>query len=419
MTGSRISSTRERSGSFDGFSISIERAVAQQHLVDDGGRRRDQVHVVFALEPLLHDVHVQQTEEAAAKAEAQRLRDFRLVVKRRVVQLELVERVAQRLVLVRLDRIEPGEDLRLDVLEARQRRGGRPRSQRDRVADLRRVDLLDAGDDESHLAGRQRVAGDRLRREHADLLAIVGGARRHQQDLVARLERPLHHSHQHHHADVVVEPRIDDERLQREIGVALRRRDARDHGFEDFVDPFARFRARPQRIVRGDADDVLDLLDHAVGLGGGQVDLVQHGHHGDALLDRRVTVGDGLRLHALRDVDDEQRPLACGERARHLVGEVDVPRRVDQVQVVDLSVARRVRERGGLRLDRDPALALELHRVEDLLAHLALGETAAALDEAVCERRFAVIDVRDDRKVADELHSGRPVTRGQNKGAPE
>ena len=58
-------------------------------------------------------------EEAAAEAEAQRLRHLGLVVQRRVVQLELVERVAQRLVLVRLDRIEAGEHLRLHVLEAR------------------------------------------------------------------------------------------------------------------------------------------------------------------------------------------------------------------------------------------------------------------------------------------------------------
>jgi hypothetical protein len=35
--------------------------------------RRDQVEVELALEPLAHDLHVQQAEEAAAEAEAERL----------------------------------------------------------------------------------------------------------------------------------------------------------------------------------------------------------------------------------------------------------------------------------------------------------------------------------------------------------
>ena len=419
MTGSRISSTRERSGSLDGFSISTQGAVAQQDLVDDGRRRRDQLHVVLALEPLLHDVHVQQAEEAAAEAEAERLRDFGLVVQRRVVQLQLFERVAQRLVLVRFDRIEPGEHLRLDVLEPGQRRRRRARRERHRIAHLGGVDLLDAGDDEADFARRQRFARDRLRREHADLLAVVGGRGRHEQDLVARLQRPLHHADQHDHADVIVEPRIDDERLQRQPGIALRRRDARDDRLEDVVDPFAGLRAAAHRIVRRDADDVLDLLDHPVRLGGRQVDLVQHRHDGHALLDGRVAVRHRLRLDPLRGVDDEQGALARGERARDFVGEVDVARRVDQIEVVDLAVARLVRERGGLRLDRDPAFALEVHRVQHLLAHLPVGEAAAALDEPVGERRFAVVDVGDDGKIADQLHVLRRLSARQNKGAPE
>jgi hypothetical protein len=250
-----------------------------------------------------------------------------------------------------------------------------------------------------------------------DLLAVVRRAGRHQQDLVARLQRSLHHAHQHDDADVIVEPGIDDERLQRRVRIARRRRDSGDHRLEDVVDAFARLRAREKGIVRGDADNVLDLLDHAVGLRRGKIDLVQHGDDGHALLDRRVAVRHRLRFHTLRRVDDQQRAFARRERARHLVREVDVPRRVDQVEVVALAVARLVRQRRGLRLDRDSALALEIHRVEDLLAHLARREAAAALDEAVCQRRLAMVDVGDDRKVADELHvsrrrSGKPKQRG-------
>src|SRR5437016_5789078 len=74
------------------------------------------------------------------------------------------------------------------------------------------------------------------------------------------------------------------------------------------------------------------------------------------------------------------------------------------MQLVELPVAGRVCQSSGLSLDRDAALALEVHRVQHLLTHLPVREAAAALDEAVGERRLAMVDVRDDRKVADVLH---------------
>src|SRR5690349_22877260 len=52
-----------------------------------------------------------------------------------------------------------------------------------------------------------------------------------------------------------------------------------------------------------------------------------------------------------------------------------------------------------LRLDRDAALALEVHRVEHLRAHLPLRHGVGQLEDAVRERRLAVVDVRDDREV--------------------
>jgi hypothetical protein len=155
------------------------------------------------------------------------------------------------------------------------------------------------------------------------------------------------------------------------------------------------------RVGSGDADDVLDLLDGLAGIRRRQVDLVQHRDHFHALLDRGVAIGHGLRLDALRGIHHQHGALARGERAAHLVGEVDVSRRIDQVQLIRFPALRPVFERGGLRLDRDAALALELHRVEHLLGHLALGQPAAHLDEAVGERRLAMVDVRDDGEVSD------------------
>jgi hypothetical protein len=44
-------------------------------------------------------------------------------------------------------------------------------------------------------------------------------------------------------------------------------------------------------------------------------------------------------------------------------------------------------------LDGDAALAFEVHIVEQLLFHIAVGHGAGELQNAVSEGRFAVVDV--------------------------
>ena len=190
------------------------------------------------------------------------------------------------------------------------------------------------------------------------------------------------------------------------VGVAARLRDAPHQLFEQLRHVLAGLGADAQRVLRLDADDLLDLLDDLRRVGRRQVDLVEHRHDFEPLLDRRVAVRDALRLDALRRIDHQQRAFAGGQRAGDFVGEIDVPGRVDHVQLVGLAVAGLVAQRHALRLDRDAALALQVHGVEHLGLHLALFQPAAQLDEAVGERGLAVIDVRDDGKVADQLHQG-------------
>ena len=76
------------------------------------------------------------------------------------------------------------------------------------------------------------------------------------------------------------------------------------------------------------------------------------------------------------------------------------PGRVDQVQDVLLPVVGLVGQPDGVRLDRDAALALEVHAVEDLRLHLTRLERPGDLEKPVGERRLAVIDVGDDGEVA-------------------
>ena len=142
--------------------------------------------------------------------------------------------------------------------------------------------------------------------------------------ILSGLQRTINHAHQHHHADVVVEPGVDDQRLERAVGLAHRRRHLGDNFFQNVLDADAGLGRGAHRVRRLDADNIFDFLADALRLGGRQVDLVQHRHHFHAQLDGGVAVGHGLRFHALRGVHHQQRAFAGGQRARHFIGKVHV-----------------------------------------------------------------------------------------------
>jgi hypothetical protein len=63
----------------------------------------------------------------------------------------------------------------------------------------------------------------------------------------------------------------------------------------------------------------------------------------------------------------------------------------------------------GLRLDGDAALLLDIHVIENLFRHLARGKAAGRLDQAVGERRLAVVDMGHDREIADMVEGRRII----------
>jgi hypothetical protein len=104
---------------------------------------------------------------------------------------------------------------------------------------------------------------------------------------------------------------------------------------------------------------------------------------------------------------------------RDFIGEVDVAGGVDQVQDVHLAVLGLVVDADGVGLDGDAALALDIHAVEQLGFHVAVGHRARRLDQPVGQRGFAVVDVRHDGEIADLCELGhargyaRELARGQ------
>ena len=114
-----------------------------------------------------------------------------------------------------------------------------------------------------------------------------------------------------------------------------------------------------------------------------QVNLVDGRNDVEVRVHGKVGVGDRLCLDALSGVHDEHGALARGKRTRDLIGEVDVARRVNEVELVDLAVVRVVHDTDRVGLDGDAALALDVHGVQQLGLHVALLNGARELEDAV------------------------------------
>ncbi len=231
---------------------------------------------------------------------------------------------------------------------------------------------------------------------------LRGGVKMPTSSTSASSELSLDDPHERGDAAVRVVPGVEEKGLQGRLRIALRGRDTLDDSLEQLVDASPQLRGSQHRVVRRDADDLLDLLARPLGLRRRQIDLVDDRHDREVVVDGQVRVGEGLRLDALCRVHDQDRPLASRQRSGDLVGKVHVAGSVDQVQRVVGAVPGAIGQRDRARLDRDAALLLELHVVEHLLVHLTRRNGAAPLEQAVRQRRLAVIDVRDDGEVANQ-----------------
>src|SRR5947208_16849755 len=80
-----------------------------------------------------------------------------------------------------------------------------------------------------------------------------------------------------------------------------------------------------------------------------------------------------------------------------------MPRGVEQVEPIRFTRPTRVAHRHWMGFNSNPPLALQIHRVEQLVLLLALVDRASGLEQSSGQCRLAVIDMSDDARIAREL----------------
>ena len=285
-------------------------AVGQRDVVAHPRSGGDQIQFVLALQPLLNNLHMKQAEKSAAEAESQGDRALRLEEERRIVEAKFFQSVAQERVLVRVHGIEAGEDHRLDIFKAGQLGGGGPGVVGDGVADLGIADGFDGGGKKADFAGPQFADLDRLGHQDAHGLDFKRFRIGHEANALALAHGALHDPHEDDDAAIGIEPGIEDQSLQRSLRIARGRRQAVHDSLQHVGHADAGLGADRNGVGGVQSDGLLDRLLGAHDVGRGQIDLVNHGNDLQPVIDRQVSISQGLRLDALRGIDDQQRALA-------------------------------------------------------------------------------------------------------------
>ena len=105
-------------------------------------------------------------------------------------------------------------------------------------------------------------------------------------------------------------------------------------------------------------------------------------------------------IFPLRRIDQQQDAFARCHRPRHLIVKIDVAGSVDQVEHVLFAFVA-VGDRGPVGLDGDAHLALKVHVIEELVAHLAFADGPGELENSIGQGALAVVDVGHDAEVSD------------------
>ena len=379
-------------------------AVRQRNAIDYRRRSRNQIQIVFTFQSLLNDLHMQQAEEAAAESEAQCNGGFRLKGQRCVIQLQFFQCVAQVVIMCAVRRIDTGKDHRADLAVSGQRLCTRIVRQCNCVTDARITDALDRSGQIPDLTGFQLAAVDQVGRTHdTGLDDLKFSAGRHKTDPVTDADSALFDTDVDDDALIGIIAAVENQRLKRSVLIALRCRNIGHDAFQHFFNIRAHFGGNARRIHTGNADHVFDLLRNAVRFRRRQVDLVDHRQQFQICLDGKICICKCLCFDALRCIHDQDRTLTGSQRAADLIIKVYMAGRINQIEPIGLSVLRRIVQRNGTRLDRDAALSLDVHIIEQLFFHITHGDSAGLFKNAVSQRGFSVVNMRNDAEIADIL----------------
>ncbi len=136
-------------------------------------------------------------------------------------------------------------------------------------------------------------------------------------------------------------------------------------------------------------------------MSGRQINLIDDRDDLKTVVERQIQIRQRLRFDPLAGIDNQYRAFTGLQRPADLIAEINVSRRIDQIHLIDFTLAGRVIHTNGRRFDRHAALAFQIHSIEHLLLHFTIRDRASHLQQPIRQCTFAVIDMRNNTEITN------------------
>ena len=280
-------------------------ALFRIHHIRHIGHGCNDIHVKLTVESLLHNLHVEQAKESTTEAKAQGNTRLGLERQRRIVQLKLLKRRTQVLVVGGINGIDTGKHHRLHFLETFDGLVARTVDVRDGIAHLHFLCILNTRYNVANLTRREFSLRNHIHLQHTHLIGGVLHSRIEELHLVALPDASVLNLKVGNDAAERVIDRVKDQCLKRSRGVTHGMRHTLDDSPQDVFNAFARLSRCTDNLLALASQQFHDFILHLIRHSTGHVNLVNDGNDLQIVLNGHVEVRDGLRLHTLCGIDHQ------------------------------------------------------------------------------------------------------------------
>ena len=155
--------------------------------------RSDHVHVKFAVQTFLNNLHVKQAQESATETKAQRQRRLRLESQRSIVQLKFFQGSTEVFIILGLNRINSGKHHRLHFLKSFNGFLAGTGNVSDRIPHLHLTRSLDTRNDISYVPRTEFLSGHHIHLQHTDFVCIIFLTGIEELHLISCTDHSVHH----------------------------------------------------------------------------------------------------------------------------------------------------------------------------------------------------------------------------------